>query len=98
MIIVEASFRMKPGTFEQAKPHFEAAMKGSQAEEGCELFNFAQDIRDPLVIRLVERWRDKDALGAHVKTPHFKAWRAASKELGFSDNVLNVYEATPAKL
>ncbi len=98
MIIIEATFRLPAGSLERARPQIAAVTNGSAAEDGCELYAVAQDLADPQLFRIAERWRDKDALRAHTQTPHFKAWRAAGKDLGLTDRVVNIYEASVASL
>ena len=36
-----------------------------------------QDLADPELFRIVERWRDEAALGAHFATPHMAAFQQA---------------------
>lgn len=98
MIVVEASFRLPAGTLERARPHMKAAMTATRAEDGCLLYAFTQDIDDPRLIRVVECWRDEDALAAHTRTPHFKAWRAVAESLGVFDRQFNFYSAEKANI
>lgn len=40
------------------------------------------------MMRIIERWRDRAALAAHVQTPHMAQWNAVLAELDISDREL----------
>ena len=65
-----------------------AMLAASRAEDGCLAYNYAQDVLDPCVIHISERWRDRAALDAHFATPHMAAWRAQFGAIGISDRDL----------
>jgi quinol monooxygenase YgiN len=54
----------------------------------------AEDVLEPGVIRIVERWRDWQALTAHDMAPHVLTWRAALKEIGVVSRNPMAREAT----
>ena len=41
------------------------------------MYTFAQDLSDPNVLVLCERWRDSAALEAHGKSDHMRAFQAS---------------------
>lgn len=53
----------------------EVLIPATHAEEGCVLFALHRDARDPARLVIVERWRDADALGAHMQTAHLGSFR-----------------------
>jgi quinol monooxygenase YgiN len=55
----------------------------SNAEEGCIAYAFTQDVLDPTVLHIVEKWQDEAALLAHFATPHMAAFQAALAGLDF---------------
>ncbi len=57
-------------------------MAATNAEEGCEYYNFAFDAGDPDLIRISERWASAEALVAHGGADHQKAF---GKSLGAFD-------------
>ena len=67
-------------------------LKASQAEDGCIVYSYAEDIEEPGLIRIFEAWRDRAALGAHGKSAHLAVWREAGREHGVSDRRLTLYE------
>ena len=72
-----------------AKPEFRerllelqrANVAGSRAEPGCIRFDMGADEADPNVLYIWEVFRDRDALDAHWRMPHFLAWRAWADSL-----------------
>ena len=67
-------------------------MAASQAEDGCFGYNCAEDVTEPGLIHVFERWRDQAALDAHFVTDHMARWRAAWPSFGVSDRKLFAYE------
>ncbi len=98
MIIVEASARIPDGTWEQAKPVMEAMILASREEEGCVEYAYSLDIIDNSVMRVIERWKDMDALEFHFATPHMATFRAALAELALTDLSIRMYDAEPQAL
>ena len=82
MIVVTG--RLAPANVERARPHMRTVLTATRSEKGCLLFAFGEDVLDPGLIRIVERWQDWPSLAAHDKAPHVVAWRAALKEIGVS--------------
>lgn len=52
-------------------------MAASNAEPGCILYAFSQDLADPALIRITEKWESQDALTAHFNAPHIAAFMKA---------------------
>lgn len=48
------------------------SMPPSQAEKGCLLYEYQQDLEEPTVFILLEKWKDLAALDSHFKSAHFK--------------------------
>ena len=63
----------------------------SRAEPGCLAYNYAEDVLEPGLIHVIERWTDDTALAAHFRTPHIAEWRAAWPALGIHDRQLMRY-------
>jgi len=73
MIFITAKFRVQPehaDTWPEITAEFTAA---TRSEPGCLWFDWSRSIDDPTEYVLVEAFRDDDAAGAHVNSPHFKA-------------------------
>jgi len=69
-----------------------AMMAASRVEDGCLDYGYAEDVGEPGLVHVFERWRDQAALDAHFQTPHMAAWRTAWPSFGVSDRRLFAYE------
>ncbi|MEO1101695.1 MAG: putative quinol monooxygenase [Pseudomonadota bacterium] len=98
MIIIEASARIPDGAWDSAKSAMEAMILASREEEGCIEYAYSLDILDTSVMRIIERWKDMDALKFHFATPHMATFRAALAELAPSDLSIRMYDAEPQAL
>ncbi|MFZ9395740.1 MAG: putative quinol monooxygenase [Erythrobacter sp.] len=83
MLIVLATARLGDGALAQGREAIAEMVAASNAEPGCIAYAFAQDLVDPDVIHIVEKWQDSDALAAHFATPHMAAFRQALAGLDF---------------
>lgn len=92
MIVVTGHLRLAPENVERARPHMRTVVEANRKEDGCLLFAFGEDVLDPGLIRIVERWQDWASLEAHDKAPHVVAWRAALKTIGVIDRNLWAHE------
>ena len=93
MLLVMGIVRIPDGTLDRVRPAMAKMLAGSRAEDGCLAYAYAQDVLDPTLIHVVERWRDREALAAHAHTPHMAEWRAAWPDLGIHGRDLRVYES-----
>lgn len=91
-VIVAGTVRVPPANLDALRPHMDAMLAASRAEDGCIVYSYAVDVQDPGLIRVFEAWRDEPALRAHFETAHMATWRAAGAELGVSDRNLSLYE------
>jgi quinol monooxygenase YgiN len=94
MIIVTGELRLAPGNVERLRPAMRTVIAANRREDGCLLFAFGEDVLEPGIIRIVERWRDWAALAAHDKASHVVTWRAALAEVGIVSRDLWAHEAT----
>ncbi|WP_156256043.1 putative quinol monooxygenase [Sandarakinorhabdus oryzae] len=95
MILVTGTIRLPADGVTRALPAMAAMVAASRAEPGCLAYAYAQDLFDPTLIHVVERWRDRAALAAHFATPHLQAWRAQFAALGITERKLDVVEGEP---
>ena len=83
MLIVLAKAQVGEGALEPAMAAIADMVAASNAEEGCIAYAFTQDVLQPGVIHIVEKWQDEAALAAHFATPHMAAFGAAIAGLDF---------------
>jgi quinol monooxygenase YgiN len=93
MLIVMGTVRIPDGALDTARPAMAAMLAASRAEDGCLAYNYAQDVLDPCIIHISERWRDRAALDAHFRAPHMAEWRAQFGAIGISDRNLMLFIA-----
>ncbi|WP_068075482.1 putative quinol monooxygenase [Novosphingobium lentum] len=92
MILVVGTFRLPLANFDRARPMMEAVVAATNAEDGCHYYAYARDLIDPEVIRISETWRDRECLGAHLKSAHMATWAAERAELGLSDRDIRIWD------
>lgn len=90
MIYVVATTKVKP-------EHRDAYVAGARAciaetlkENGCISYELHASISDPDTFVFVERWRGRDELNAHARSPHVKTWRAVSAPCKASPTVIEI--------
>lgn len=93
MLIIMGTVRIPEGALGTARPAMAKMLAASRAEDGCLTYSYAQDVLDPCVIHISERWRDRAALDAHFQTPHMAEWRAQFGAIGITDRNLRLYES-----
>jgi quinol monooxygenase YgiN len=93
VIIILGTIQLPPENLAAAREAMRMMVEASRAESGCLDYAYAEDVLQPGLIRVMERWRDQDCLDAHVLAPHLKAWRAAWPDLAISERRLFAYEA-----
>lgn len=101
MIQINGTIQLAPGTV-AAKPDVVEAIKAmvaaSRAEDGCQTYTFAQDLSDPNVLIIYERWRDREALAAHSASAHmaeFQKVMAANPPIGRDLRLYETDDGTP---
>ncbi len=83
MLIVLAKAKLGEGALDAARGAIAEMVAASNAEEGCIAYAFTQDLGDPSVLHIVEKWQDEAALAAHFATLHMAAFGAAIAGLDF---------------
>jgi len=77
MIVIQGSVRIDPAKVEQMREAARTMVAATRAEDGCLAYTFAEDVTDPGLIHIIERWRDQAAITAHGKSAHMAAFGAA---------------------
>ena len=93
MILVVGTFRLPPENLAAALPMAQRVVEATRAEDGCFAYSYAQDLFDPGLIHVSEKWRDREALAAHFKAPHMQTWMTERAALNLSDRNIRVFES-----
>jgi quinol monooxygenase YgiN len=94
-IVVVGSFTAQEGKEEQATEAFEALMAPTHDEEGCILYALHRGADDPRRLAFVERWASREALDAHLASPHIQEVLSRAPDLFADGGDIVVYEARP---
>ena len=92
MIQINGTLKLAPDTLSKGREAIVAMVRASRAEDGCIEYGFAQDLTDPDVLYLVERWRDRAALDAHSASPHMAEFRRAMAANPAMERDLRIFE------
>jgi quinol monooxygenase YgiN len=80
MIAVIAKIPVKEEKLNEAVAAFKELMTEVAKEEGTLSYTLNVSKSEPHTLVVMERYKDKEALGAHSTTPHFKAFSAKGAE------------------
>jgi quinol monooxygenase YgiN len=94
-IVVVGSFTAQPGKEAEAAEAFKALMEPTHGEEGCILYALHQGVDDPRRLAFVERWASREALDAHLASPHIQDVLARVAELFGDSGDIVVYAPLP---
>ncbi len=94
MLLIAGTIRLPADRLAKARPAMRAMVMASRAEDGCLGYSYAEDVLDPGLIHVAERWRDRDALERHFTMPHLAAWRACWPALGIGERALTLFEVS----
>ncbi len=92
MLIITGTFRVPIDSIDRARPAMTTMLQASRAEEGCLLYAYSQDLLDPGLFYVNERWTDAESLQAHSQAAHMAAWRGVWAELGIGERDLRLHE------
>ncbi|MCW1382600.1 antibiotic biosynthesis monooxygenase [Novosphingobium sp. KCTC 2891] len=92
MMIVMGTFRVPAANIPAILPAMERVVSATRAEDGCLLYAYSQDVFDPELIHVSEKWRDRAALAAHFKAPHMTAWVKERAAFGLFDRQIRLFE------
>lgn len=93
-VAVFGTLRFPPENLERVLPHLKAFVKATQENDGCVLYEVAEDPFDKGLIRFSELWPDRKSLDKHLNAPHIKPWRAKAKKYRLMERVFDSYDIT----
>lgn len=93
MLLIVGTIRIDAARLDEARPVMLAMVEASRDEPGCIQYSYAEDLFEPGLIHVVERWRDREALAGHFSAPHLLEWRSNWPRLGIRDRDLRLYDS-----
>lgn len=93
MLLIEGWIKLAKGEFDKVRDQALAMVKATNAEDGCLHYAFAQDIADPDLIRISERWASQEALAAHSASAHMAVFNKAMAGVQREGADLRLYSA-----
>lgn len=93
MLLIVGTIRIDPPRLDEARPVMLAMVEASRDEPGCIQYSYAEDLFEPGLIHVVERWRDREALAGHFSAPHLLEWRSNWPRLGIHGRDLRLYDS-----
>jgi quinol monooxygenase YgiN len=94
MILVLGTFRLPVDKLDQARAALIRVIEATRAEPGCIDYAYAEDLLEPGLIRVSEKWETREALAAHFEATHMQRWRHEREALGMSGRDMRAYEAS----
>jgi quinol monooxygenase YgiN len=80
MIYVVATAQVKLDKREDFMAGAQPCIAATRAEAGCIAYDLYASATDPATFVFVEKWETREALTAHSKSDHLKAWRKIAGE------------------
>lgn len=97
MLLIAGTVRLSADRLDAARPAMARMIEASRAEPGCLEYCYAEDVLDPGLIHVQERWKDRAALDEHFNSAHLAAWRATWPLLGVGERNLYLYDVGEPK-
>lgn len=92
MIAVIGTYRIPVEHMDAVKGPMADVIAATRKEDGCVLYSFAEDVLEPGLIRVAERWESRDHLKAHVASDHMQVWAGYREKFAFYDRDIKVYD------
>ncbi len=91
MLLIIGTIRIAPERLAEARPAMQKVIAASREEAGCLEYSYAEDVLNPGLIHITERWASQVAFDDHFASDHLAAWCGAWKNLGIFDRQLSIF-------
>lgn len=98
MLLVSGKARIPAKDLDRLRTAAQDMVNASRAEEGCIEYAYAFDMFDRTLMRITERWVDREVLERHFATEHMKKWRAVLATIDVQDLELFTLEGEAGRL
>ena len=97
-VAVFGTLRFPPENIESVLPHLKAFVKATQENDGCVLYEVAEDPFDKGLIRFSELWPDRESLDKHLKASHIELWRLQASKHGLIERKFSSYDISSSAI
>jgi len=94
MIVLNVKIETNPGTVAAMKAAVAAMENASRAEPGCIEYVFSTELNNPTNIRIIEHWKDIEALKKHFTLPHMATFNEAMRKNPPKSVDVKMFDAT----
>lgn len=91
MILVVGQFRLPAAKLSEVREALLRVVEATRAEPGCIDYAYAEDLREPGLIRVSEKWESREVLARHFEAAHMKRWQQERAGLGMTDREMAAY-------
>ncbi|MDP8994572.1 MAG: antibiotic biosynthesis monooxygenase [Pseudomonadota bacterium] len=91
MILIMGEVRFGAGEMDRLREDMQRMIAATREEDGCEAYAFAEDVAEPDLLRISERWRDEGAIDAHMQAPHTQAFLGRIGEARVEEMSIRLY-------
>ena len=91
MLLVTGTIRIAPERLAEAQPAMQKVIAASLKEKGCLEYSYAEDILEPGLVHITERWVSQAAFDEHFASSHIAEWCGSWKNLGIAERRLSIF-------
>ncbi len=92
MLLIVGTIRIAPERLNEARPAMQKVIAASREEPDCLEYSYAEDVLDPGLVHIIERWTDQTAFDEHFVSGHIAEWCGSWKNLGINERKLAIFE------
>ncbi len=92
MILVIGHFRVPVENLAAIRPLMRKVIAATVQEDGCIEYAYSEDLAEPGLIRVSEKWRERPCLAAPFAAPHMKTWQEERAGLGLYDRNIRIWD------
>ncbi len=94
MLIVAGKITLDPAKVDTAKEAMKKVIAATEKEAGNMGYTFSQDIENPAVFHIFEKWESEEALASHLEEPHMAEFTGAMGDFGVTDATVRKYDVS----
>ncbi len=97
-VVVFGVLRFPPENIDSVLPHLKEFVDATKENDGCILYEVAEDPYDKGLIRFSELWPNRSSLESHLVAPHIDPWRSQARKFGLMERVFKSYDISSKEI